>query len=103
VSCRGPSRPGGRAIRDQLRELQHCANFKGVLSFCTTNRLGLGTGPSVVLTREIAKSHTSLCDCVNHPAEVGGLSAGAKSSLDWDCVFLRCCIMNCMRFEIRQY
>jgi hypothetical protein len=72
-------------------------------NLCTTNHLGLGVGPSTVLTREFVELHKSLSDCAGRLAGVGGSSIGAKFDLGRDCVFLVGCITDCMRFELGQY
>jgi hypothetical protein len=62
--------------------------YLGVVeNLCTANYLGLGTRPSVVLTREVTKLHKSLGDCADCSTWVGGPSVGAKFDLGRDRVF----------------
>jgi hypothetical protein len=62
------------------------------------DRLGLGAGPSAVLTRCVASLHKSLCACADRPTGVGGQSAGAKMELRMNFVFFEDCTTDCLRF-----
>jgi hypothetical protein len=50
--------------------------------------LGLGAGPSTVLTRGNLSLHKPLCVCADHPSGVGRPFVRAKLDLGRDCVFL---------------
>lgn len=94
---------GGWTIPDPFSEIAEMACFGVVCHLCTVDRSGLGAGPSVVLTREVAELHKSLSVCANHLVEVGGPSIGANMDLGLHCVFLEICTTDCPRLELGQY
>ena len=54
----GPSGPSGQTVRDLSRGGLKYVHFGLVLYVCTTDRPGLGAGPSAVLIREGRSVHS---------------------------------------------
>jgi hypothetical protein len=100
---RGQSRPVGRTVRDQLREVRRLVFFGVVQSFCTTNYQVLVARLSVALTRKGPILHKSLSFCVHRPTRVSASSTSVQFGLSRDCVDLMVCSAKCLRSELGQY